>query len=115
MCEIDLEQCDVWKETKIGKARKPHVCACCHGPIRVGESYTKLFTVQDGDAGSEKSCLACDDDAAEFTDDHSMRSVPSYMGELYGQCVQDSLDAGDAVNADKYQQILERMAERGTV
>lgn len=117
MCEIDLidlEPCDLWNETKIGKARKAHVCDCCHGPIRVGESYTKLFTVHDGDAASEKSCQACDADAAEFQEDHSMRSVPSYMGELYQQCVADSLDEGDAVNADKYQQILKRRAERGT-
>jgi hypothetical protein len=114
VCDIDLEPCEVWKETKIGKARKAHKCDCCHGPIRVGEPYTKLFTVYEGDASSEKSCSACDDDVATFQDDHTVRGVPSYMPELYQQCVQDSMDEGDAVNADKYQQILKRRAERGT-
>jgi hypothetical protein len=106
MCDIDLEPCEVWKESKVKAARKAHTCSCCHGPINVGEPYTKLFVVYEGEAESEKSCKACDDDVATFMADHTMRGVPSLMPDLYQQCVDESEDEGDAENAEKYRRII---------
>lgn len=90
MCAIDLDPCEVWRPEE-RKARKAHVCGCCGGLIRVGERYVSLFTVFDGEASNEASCLACWADNKEFGKTHSMCS-PSYLREMVDECVGDYRD-----------------------
>jgi hypothetical protein len=50
---------DVYEE-RIRRARKDHVCAACHEPIRRGDRYASTFVVYDGTASQVKRCMRCD-------------------------------------------------------
>lgn len=108
----DLDPCDVWKLTS-HKARKEHRCECCHTTINPGERYWRLFTVYEGEAGSEKSCNACNEAAEEFAAGHYVRSGPGSMRDLYQQCVMESEDDGDTESWAKWTQVLEDIDARG--
>lgn len=41
------------------KARKLHRCCECYGAINPGDTYEKVFVVQDGDASNFKTCQKC--------------------------------------------------------
>lgn len=41
------------------KARKLHRCCECYGAINRGDTYEKVFVVQDGDASNFKTCQKC--------------------------------------------------------
>lgn len=110
MCDIDLETCSVFSETQI-KARKPHVCDCCGGPIKPGEHYQKHFSVFDGYPTSEKSCLACVEMTSEFTKVHGQYSNPSYMPELLQECI-DNERGEDEAMVQKWTSELKAMEKR---
>jgi len=109
----DLDPCEVWKLTEIKKSRKAHRCNCCGTTIPKGSSYFRLFTVHEGEASSEKSCQACHVEAQEFAADHGTRGTPSYMVELYQECVLGAEDEDDAESWAKWSQVLEDITTRG--
>ncbi|EPJ5401303.1 hypothetical protein AF48_02750 [Klebsiella aerogenes MGH 62] len=41
------------------KARKLHRCCECYGAINPGDTYEKVFVIQDGDARNFKTCQKC--------------------------------------------------------
>ncbi len=41
------------------RARKPHRCGACGEPINVGQQYTSIFIVFDGDSQAFKRCVRC--------------------------------------------------------
>lgn len=59
MCMIDGgERAELWQESK-QRARKMHKCCECGRDIHPGETYWKVFGIQDGDAFSDKWCAHC--------------------------------------------------------
>ena len=106
MCHVDLEPCEVWRETK-RRARKPHVCDCCEGRIRVGEQYVSHFSVFEGEATTEKMCAKCEAMSVEFQNDHGQRGTPGSMRALLEECI----DYGDEDSA-KWKRHLANMNRR---
>lgn len=86
MCDIDLEECTVWRETP-RKARKPHHCACCRRRIRPGKGYTEHFSVHDGSALTERLCATCSDVKDDFEDAHGQSPIPSELLRWLAECV----------------------------
>ena len=107
MCYIELETCEVWSETE-RKARKAHTCSCCRGPIAPGERYVVHFSVLDGDATSEKSCLACHAARMEFGDAHESAPQPSYFPTLLRECIV----SGEGDSEAKWRPVLEAIEAR---
>ena len=111
MCDIDLEPCEVFRETPVKAARKAHVCSCCGGPIRAGEGYLQHFSVYDGEVRTEKACAACVAMTQAFAKAHSGHySNPSYMPDLLQGCV----DSGDE-DAAQWIAALEALRQRGAI
>lgn len=92
MCDLDLDTCTVWRETT-RKARKPHTCHCCGGPIQPGDKYLSHFSVYDGYVTDEKQCPACTIMVEEFAKVHGQHTSPSSMPELLVECAQNEDDA----------------------
>jgi hypothetical protein len=53
-------------DTKIVRARKPHVCDECRGPIVVGEAYQRTAYRFEGKFDMDRQCACCREAAAEF-------------------------------------------------
>ncbi len=108
MCFVDLEPCEVWRETE-RKARKPHRCSCCRGTIPAGDEYLVHFSVFQGDATSEKMCLPCRDDRKAFADAHEgTLCTPSFLREMVAECVSEDEDGDGA----KWAAMLARIKAR---
>lgn len=59
MCMIDdCCRAELWSESR-AKARKEHRCGECGRTIKRGETYCKVFGVQDGDPFAGKWCAHC--------------------------------------------------------
>lgn len=59
MCfDYDGERAEVWREAT-RKARKPHRCSECSGPIAVGDRYFNIFSVYEGNADTYRCCPKC--------------------------------------------------------
>lgn len=86
MCSLDLDPCDLWSETRIGRARKEHRCDCCGGPICVGSPYTRIFMVAEGYASTETECDGCSLIAVLFKAAHRMRPNPSSLYDMLSEC-----------------------------
>jgi hypothetical protein len=95
MCVVDLEQCSAFVDNPVKKARKEHVCDCCHRTIAIGEPYIKHFSVFDGDVTAEKCCTQCHADRVEFSlpRGHAM-CPPSGFEPMLLSCV-DDMDLDD--------------------
>ena len=92
MCDINLDVCQVWRETK-HRARKPHRCACCRVSIQVGQEYISHFSVFDNEATSEALCLPCQADRADFTAAHSeLTPAPSAFYQMLLDCIDENAE-----------------------
>ena len=54
-CSCDYDPADVYRSST-PRARKPHRCGECGGPIEPGEKYEYVFGVWDGWIGVFKTC-----------------------------------------------------------
>jgi len=120
MCNVDLESCEVWRETK-RKARKEHVCSCCGGIIKSGDHYIEHFSTFEGYATNEKMCMPCLIIADDFKADHGQRCNPGGMPDLLSSCIAERED--DIYNEErdeyemgatskKWQRYLDEMEQR---
>jgi hypothetical protein len=89
MCFIDLEPCDVWRETR-RRAVKEHLCSCCRRAIPPGEDYLVHFSLFDGDTHSAKCCAECERDRQEFARAHQgTLCAPDYLPDLIAECISE--------------------------
>lgn len=106
MCFVDLDPCELWTEYE-RKARKPHKCACCYGTIKAGEFYLVHFSVFEGSPTSEKMCLPCKADRAEFAAAHGgMMHTPSWVETGVRNCI------GEGDNDEQWRALLDRILAR---
>jgi hypothetical protein len=104
VCDISLEQCELWSETK-RKARKEHQCSCCRRVIRPGEEYLVHFSVLQGDPNSAKCCAECVRDRLTFADAHGgTLCTPGYLPHMLRECISEEPET-----ADQWGPMLERM------
>lgn len=54
----DIESPAAYREI-VRKARKPHICGDCKGVISIGERYTYISGIWDGDPSSHHRCQDC--------------------------------------------------------
>lgn len=96
MCSIDLDVATVWDVNR-QKTRKPRRCQSCGSVIQTGTHYVALFTVVDGEASRESSCVECwaDNEAFGNAPGHMM-TVPSYFPTLLFECVEVRLVEDEA-------------------
>ena len=94
MCDIILDTCDVWRETK-HKAYKRHRCACCRTPILAGAEYWRHFSIFDNEITSEALCLLCWSDREIFTHAHGeLTPTPGAFWNMLLSCIEeDSTDS----------------------
>lgn len=110
MCYLDYEPCAVWDVTT-PRARKAHRCGCCGSPIAIGEQYTRVFTVTDGDAATGKSCAACWVDIQQFAVAHEgMTPFPTEMIQTLADCIAD----GDEESERQWKPMLAAIKQRKT-
>ena len=96
MCAIDLEPCEVWRETP-RMARKDHVCSCCGADIKPGSTYTDHFSIFERAASQAKLCEPCRADRDAFAEAHGgMKPHPSCFVETLEDCIQDGDDDSEA-------------------
>jgi hypothetical protein len=57
-CSCDYDPADIYRAAK-PKARRPHKCEECSGPILPGEQYERVFGVWEGYASTFKTCARC--------------------------------------------------------
>jgi hypothetical protein len=89
MCFVDLDPCEVWRETE-RKARKSHRCSCCSSVIAAGDVYLVHFNVFEGAATNEKMCFPCRDDRKEFADGHEgTLCSPGWLMTMVSDCSSD--------------------------
>lgn len=90
MCEISYDDgpCTIWEEKHV-RARKEHVCSCCHAIVWPGEKYTTHFSLFDGEATYEKCCSECDVWRQLFgsVPEHHGVPGPGYFREVLGDCI----------------------------
>lgn len=86
MCSIDLEPCDLWRETP-RIARKPHRCSACGAAIHPGTAYLDHFSLFEGVSSSESACFTCWLAREEFADAHGQRFPPSALADLLADCL----------------------------
>ncbi len=94
MCAIDLEPCEVWRET-VHLARRPHGCSCCGLPIGCGDPYVAHFSIFEGDVSNQALCAPCWFARAQFADAHGTTPQPGYFMELLWECIVDNGDRAD--------------------
>lgn len=119
MCDIDDgERCEVWCETQ-RRARKPHRCNACHGPIGEGEIYLVHFSKFEGYVSSEKMCVECELARQEFADAHNgVLWSPSIMRAMLTECIDEGATAdeegGTIVDPEdaRWQMMVEAMDAR---
>lgn len=119
MCDIDFDgdRPTLFNESR-RTARKEYVCDSCHGTIRPGTLYGRVFSVVDGYASTEKSCTACVAISDDFKKDHhGQTGFPSYMTELLTECVDLERDHNGpkAPAAKKWVKALGEMKRRKTL
>lgn len=73
------------------KARKPHQCSECHGPITVGEQYQRASYKFEGDFHMDRRCAPCAETAAEF-------NYHMFGGDLWGE-LREQWDQGAHVQS----------------
>jgi len=106
MCYIDLEYAEIWSETE-HTARTRKFCSSCDGEIKPGERYIKHFSKYDGNITSNRLCLACEKDRAEFADAHDgMSPTPDNFYNMLSECISED-DEGD-----RWRPMLESMKAR---
>jgi hypothetical protein len=88
MCSIDLEPCDLWRETP-RIARKPHHCSACGAAINPGDAYLDHFSLFEGETSSEAACYACWLAREEFADAHGQKFTPSALEGMLSECYSD--------------------------
>lgn len=97
--------CEVWNES-IRKARKEHRCIECGGTIQVGESYQYVFSVYEGNATTDHTCMKCVAIRAEVQrveeshGCHGSEAIPPY-GEL-GSALYEASYGGDGYGMLRY-------------
>lgn len=116
MCDIDLEQCELWSEEDI-KARTPKICASCDGAINPGDMYVKHFSKFEGETTSEVMCFPCKSDRAEFAGEHDgMSPTPGYFPTMLSECIsdEDETEVGDEpkVPLEPWPAMMKRMEAR---
>lgn len=74
-------------EVRDVKARKPHVCACCHGAIAAGDTYRRAAAGWEGTAISEAMCSSCAEAADAYETEHNFHTMPSGIEPLIEECV----------------------------
>ena len=105
MCDIDLEPCEVWRETR-RRARKAHRCSCCRVEIPAGEMYCDHFSVYEGDGRREKLCLVCHADRERFADAHGgMICMPDHLPDMLADCIAE----GDEESEQMWKPMLDRI------
>lgn len=87
MCDIDLEQCDVFRETP-RVARKAHRCSSCGARIAPREAYLDHFSNGDGPC-AEAMCFACWCAREEFMEGGHPLFNPSALHDLVSGCIED--------------------------
>jgi hypothetical protein len=92
-CSCDFDPPE-FSETRTVKARKPHRCYECRGPIDPGESYQKTAGKWDGDFCEFKTCALC----AELRQ-WARISVPCFCW-TYGELHENVSDMVSEVRAD---------------
>lgn len=114
MCDIDYdgEECQVWQETVIKKARKEHKCNACRGVINPGDSYLKHFSVYDGYVTSNKACKDCHELSTEFLNDHGVTYPPYALRSNIQECFWEEKRHGSPEIAAKWEKALHEMDER---
>lgn len=60
-CDIDDDPPSFWAVNRVKRARKPHKCDECHGPINIGEGYRRSIGVWEGDFLSFEECFLCEE------------------------------------------------------
>lgn len=109
MCDINLEQAELWSETE-RRARTSKFCSSCDTEIKPGERYVKHFSKHEGVTSSEAMCKYCKAARREFADEHDgMVCTPSYFPEMLSECVVENDEAG----SDRWATILEELNARG--
>jgi hypothetical protein len=81
----DLESPSCYREI-VRKARKPHTCGDCKGQIPVGERYTYISGIWDGDPSSFHRCQDCTHLRCEIrkeTDDDNCMALNGLLGWLH--------------------------------
>lgn len=109
MCDLDdLEPFEFCQEIE-RKARKPHICDLCHGPISRGQLYLQHRSKFDGQITSEKLCSACIDDRKIFSDAHDGQfTSPSATRDLIHECI----SASNPKEEQKWRSLLNRINKR---
>jgi hypothetical protein len=107
MCELELEPCEVWRET-YRTARKEHRCSSCGGPIRGGEKYRDHFSIFEGHRTSQRACATCAADMDAFGKEHGTWPIPSHLAETLQECIAD----GDEESERVWKPMLEALRAR---
>jgi hypothetical protein len=112
MCDIgDIHDlCSVWNEARV-RARKRHACMECRGPIEPGTSYTKHFSVFDGDVTHGKICAFCWRTWVLFSRAHNgYRTAPPSLIEVLNNCIAEGDEESDRVWSPLLNALYEREA-----
>lgn len=118
MCELDFddgEPCRVWREQRVGAARKPHRCDCCGRTISAGQTYVRHFSAFGGASSSgfamdEKICPECVEDREHFALEHGgVLLPPSAVTEYLVNCISEGDEESDRIWAP----MLDRINARG--
>lgn len=108
MCDLSYEErATVWSQTW-RRARKQHRCEGCRRAIKPGSRYCITFSVFDGYASSEKSCLPCTALAERFGKEHHLTPFASTLLEYLDECVREE----DPGKAEHWARAAERLRRR---
>ena len=108
MCDTDFGDRAELSSWTFRKARKQHRCVACGGVIAAGKRYGILFTVFDGEAQSDKSCLPCHRAGNKFGADHHLIPHPSGLSEALQECIDE-----EPSSAKRWRPVLRAMLARG--
>lgn len=114
MCEIDFSEGEpvTGYRTKTRKARKPHRCDCCRGPIETGSTYLYASWLHEREPDSEKQCAACAADNREFASAHGVYLFGSEFYNYLHECVVNPDEDGDDEDSKRWRPMLERLDAR---
>lgn len=86
MCVIDLEPCEVWRESR-HKARKVKRCSCCSVWIEPGTYYWTHFSIYEGEASTGALCEPCFADREVFAAAHELTPAPVAFWQMLCDCI----------------------------